>query len=183
MNGRRWFVPALLAAVLILGVPAAPAAAREGAPVSVPADGSALPAAPAQVQLTFDRRPDTGESHLVVLDDDNREVSPYRDPTGVGNSLIQGVRIDRAGNFTVVYHVVFTDGADEQGSLRFSVGLGVPPPKLATAAGHGHGIDPASAVLLALDGAVVLGVVLLLLARRPRARPVAWRLPPDRKDL
>jgi hypothetical protein len=77
----------------------------------------------------------------------------------------------------VAYHVVFTDGTETFGSVRFSVGTGVAPPASAgdvqraaeaSALAHNHTIDPLSAILLVVDLGVLVGVVLLLILRPKR---------------
>ncbi|MFG3691275.1 copper resistance CopC family protein [Micromonospora sp. NPDC047740] len=160
-----------------LAVPAAPAAASGGddATASVPADGAALPAAPTQVELTFSRPPVAARSHLAVVTEDGRRVNPSDTPTAAGRRLVQAVSIQRPGVFTIAYHVEFADGGEAQGSRRFSVGTGAPPPaapvpaEAAAVSEHQHGVDPVSAVLLVVDGLVVLGAVTMLLrTRRPR---------------
>ena len=83
-----------------------------------------------------------------------------------------------AGDYTVAYHVTFTDGTTTQGVHWFSVGVGESSGALAVAAprggmemgtthAHAHRIDGFSAFLLIVDGAV-LTVVLALLWLRPR---------------
>ena len=78
----------------------------------------------------------------------------------------------------MAYHVVFDDGTDAAGVLRFSVGTGTPPPALdaaarradvAAVATHQHDVDPVGASLLVVDVAVLLGAVILLF-RRPAPR-------------
>jgi methionine-rich copper-binding protein CopC len=176
----------VLATSFLVLTPAAGAQARDVPAASIPADGTALPTAPARVTLTFSREPVADLSHLAVLAGDGEEIHRFGTPVGLGRSLSQDVSIDRPGDFTIVYHAIFTDGREEQGSRRFSVGTGVPPPPAAAAAvpavGHGHGVDPIGATLLVIDGVVTLVIVVLLMIRRPRRRRVAWRLPPDRKE-
>ncbi|MFE9207063.1 copper resistance CopC family protein [Micromonospora sp. NPDC007230] len=176
MAGRhliRAVVPAVL--TVALAVPAAPAGASGGddATASVPADGAALSAAPTQVELTFSRAPVAARSHLAVVTEDGRRVNRSDTPTAAGRRLVQAVSIQRPGVFTIAYHVEFADGGEAQGSRRFSVGTGAPPPAApvpaAAVSEHQHGVDPVSAVLLVVDGLVVLGAVAMLLrTRRPR---------------
>ena len=177
----RWAL-ALIAGLAVVG-PAAPASAQDAGPVSAPADRAALGTAPPQVTLTFSRPPDAAQSHVAVLAADGSQVNRADSPVRSGDSLIQPVAIRGPGDFTIVYHVVFTDGGDVEGSRRFSVGTGVPPNTSAAvpAVAHDHGVDPVSAVLLLIDGAVALGVLFLLLIRRPGSGPVAWRLTPTER--
>jgi methionine-rich copper-binding protein CopC len=168
----------LLALVLgfSIGHPAMPGSADGGLVESSPAAGAALRSAPGQIALAFDGVPDMALSHISVLADVGAAVhagDPRRGPAG---TLIQPVSIDRPGNFTIAYHVEFTGGGESTGSLRFSVGTGVAPPapdrsaRRATAEAltvHEHGVDPLSAGLLLVNGAVVLVVLGLLYLRRP----------------
>lgn len=151
-----------------------------GLTASSPADRAALATAPTAVRLTFSAVPTVALSHVIVLDEAGSPVN-----SGAlarhGDTLAQPVRIRARGNHTVAYHVVFDDGSDAHGTLRFSVGTGVPPPPLepqahqaaeATVARHEHSVDPMSAILLLADAAVGLGVLALLYRRRPgRRRP------------
>jgi methionine-rich copper-binding protein CopC len=163
-------------AAVVVATPA-PGRADDGALVSaVPADGAAVADAPSAVRLTFNRAPDVARSHVGVADD----TSALLGTGGLtldGRSLRQPVRSAARGTVVVAYHVEFADGTEVTGSIRFSVGTGVPPApaageaqraaESAADAGHGHGIDTLSAVLLVVDLGVLL-VVLALLMLRPR---------------
>ncbi|MEU8264657.1 copper resistance CopC family protein [Micromonospora sp. NPDC048999] len=169
--------PAMIGFALALAAPAAPAAASGGddPTASVPADGAALTTAPAQVELAFSRAPVAARSHLAVIGEDGRRVNRSDTPTATGHRLVQAVSIQQPGVFTLAYHVEFADGGQTQGIRRFSVGTGAPPPaggvpaEAAAVSGHQHDVDPVSAVLLVIDGLVVLGALgMLLRTRRPR---------------
>ncbi len=180
---------ALLAVLVCLGLTLTPGTgwAANSLTTADPADGAALATAPAAVVLTFSAPADPRLSHVSARDGSGAEVGsgdPARSgPTG----LRLPVSIRSTGDYTVGYHVVFHDGTELVGALRFSVGTGVPPPPLgaaqvqpvapAVAAGHDHAVDPLSASLLVADLAVLVGVVLLL-RRRPRPRPQT-DIPPD----
>jgi len=101
--------------------------------------------------------------------------------------------IRSAGDYTVAYHVVFDDGSDLVGALRFSVGTGAPPSPVdnaararpaAVAGAHRHAVDPLGAALLVVDAAVLLVVVALLLLTREHGagRRATWRLPRNAED-
>jgi len=178
---RRLSIALLLVAGLLLLTPAAAAAAPQS---SDPADGAALDDAPSRITLTFTREPDPDESHVTVLGGDGQSVGNTDRPARDGLSLNQPVTIQQPGDFTIVYHVVFADGGQEQGSRRFSVGTGAAPDPAAAppAAAHAHSVDPVSATLLVIDGLVVIVAVFLLMTRRPGAEPKAWRLRMERKS-
>jgi hypothetical protein len=99
--------------------------------------------------------------------------------TRSGDNLHQPVAIGAKGNFTITYHIVFTDGNDAVGVVRFSVGTGVAPPvpdaarqraDLALAAQHAHDIDPISGLFLVLDVVVVTAVALMFFITRASSR-------------
>ena len=165
----------LVGALAVLGT-AGPASARDDAAVSSPPDGATLPAPPAEVTLTVTRDPIVTKSRLVVLGPDGRTVSRSGTPAGTGRRLTQGVSTAQTGVFTIAYRVVFADGGREEGVRRFTVGAAGHAHDAAGRPGHAHSIDPVSAALLVVDGGVALTVVILLMTRRPRSAPVAWRL-------
>jgi hypothetical protein len=113
------------------------------------------------------------EFHVSVRDSTGTPVAVGRAERVGPDRLRQRVSIAGPGAVTVAYHVTFTGGGTLTGTLRFGVGDGVAAAgrEPAAAGGHGHDVDPLSAVLLILDGAVAVGAVLLLMLR-PR-RPTA----------
>lgn len=169
---RRAVLGLAVTGLAVLG-PAPMAARADGTLVSgTPADGAALPAPPAAVTLSFSATPDAALSHVSVRDSAGREVTTGPLRAGAVRELRRDVRITGRGDYTVAFHVAFTDGSETIGARSFSVGTGVAPPPAAAeaAAGHQHEIDPLSAVLLVVDLAAVAGVGLLLLLR-PRTTP------------
>jgi methionine-rich copper-binding protein CopC len=190
MSRPTRLVAAVAGAVLAVLGPAAPAAARDDAPVSVPADGATLAAPPAQVTLSFTRQPVAAESHLLVVGPDGRTVSRSARPDVSGRLLTQQVTTDGAGVFTITYRVVLADGGQEEGVRRFTVGsggdaaVGAHDQHEPGAGGeaHAHSVDPVSATLLVIDGAVALTVMVLLMTRRRRSEPMAWRLPATERN-
>lgn len=174
-RGRATLILALAGACLWTPT-AAPAGG--GLTASTPPAQAALPSAPAAVELTFSATPLDGASHVSVLDGGGRTVNSAP-ASFLGRTLRQPVAAAGRGDYTVAYHVEFVEGGEATGSLRFSVGTGVPPGspdeamRLATADAidtHQHSIDPFSAVLLVVDGIVVAGVIALLWLRRPPPR-------------
>jgi methionine-rich copper-binding protein CopC len=139
---------------------------------SNPADRRTLAQAPDSVDLTFNARPVAELSHVSVVDAAGRATAagPVR---AVGDGLRMPVRITGAGAYTLAYHATFSDGAELTGEVHFGVGTAPgaeskPGGDSAEAAGHEHGVDPVSAVLLLADAVTLLGAVSLLLFRRPR---------------
>ncbi|WP_433341593.1 copper resistance CopC family protein [Micromonospora sp. CA-111912] len=186
---RRAAVVAVVAAVVGLLALTPGAARADGGLVSAdPQAGAVLTTAPAEVTLDFDAGVDEGQSHVAVLDVASQTVTDG-EPTRAGSTRLRlPVGIGAAGDYTIAYHVTFTDGSTATGAHRFSVGTGVAPALLDDAARqagvdavveHGHGIDGLSAFLLVIDGAV-LAVVLALLWLRPRGgRAVSLRIDPQ----
>jgi methionine-rich copper-binding protein CopC len=174
-------VAALLAVVAAVVVTApGPRGSRAGVLVSaVPAEGTALAAAPTAVSLTLDRTPDVARSHVGVTDESQAQLATG-ELTGSGPHVVrQQVKPAGRGIVVVAYHIVFTDGTETIGSFRFSSGAGVAPPDTndtsqqaaeSGASTHDHGVDPLGAFLLLLDLGVLVGAGLLLTLRPKRGR-------------
>jgi methionine-rich copper-binding protein CopC len=183
-TGRQRFAAALaVVAFAVLG-PAAPASAGGALAGSDPVDGAVLSTPPAAIELRLTAEPDPVLSHVSVRDAAGTELNTGDLTAGPGGTLRQDVTAGGAGDYSVAFHIEFTDGSELTGAQFFSAGTGVPPRAgaaeraAATAAlpTHQHSVDALSAVLLVLDFAVVLAVVLLLM-RTPRGAPKrAWRL-------
>lgn len=158
---------AAVAVIVLTTIPLAGSAqARASVTSSSPADGAALTGPPTEVELTLSGSPDPAQSHVSVRDRAGSAVNTGQLGRVGGDRLRQPVAISSAGDFTVAYHVVLTDGQEVIGSMRFSVGTGQAPVGAAAAdAPHAHGIDPVSAVVLVIDGAVLLGVLVMLFLR------------------
>jgi methionine-rich copper-binding protein CopC len=178
---RRAATLLALALVGLLLTPPAAGSAAGGLVGSDPAAQAVLGSAPSLVELTFSAEPMLADSHVSVLDGRGNPVSSGELTVVPGGALRQPVEIRSTGDFTIAYHAEFADGGEASGSVRFSVGTGVPPAppdeavREATAAAlesHRHRIDPFGATLLVVDGLVGLGVLALLYLRRPyRAGP------------
>jgi methionine-rich copper-binding protein CopC len=170
---------AVAALALVQVVYLAAGADRAPSPVAsmTPADGTVLARAPDEVDLSFSAGVNPDLSHVDVRDGSGAAAVAGRPRLVRSNVLRQPVRITAAGLVTVVYHATLVDGTAPAGSLHFSVGASGAPSTAGDAAGsaHAHGVDPVSAVLLALDGLVALAVIVLL-ARRPRPRRTAGRI-------
>ncbi|MGC5031223.1 copper resistance CopC family protein [Micromonospora sp. DT229] len=176
--GRRTL--AIVTALASVGVAltiAAVARQSDGTPARVltvdPGDGAALSSAPEAVTLRLSIGADAVLSHVTVRDRAGNPVNDGRVRTDGKTGLRQPIQLTGTGDYSIAYHITFTNGQDATGILRFSVGTGVPPQGLTEVpdpildeADHAHGIDPVGATLLVLDGLVLL-VVLALLLRRP----------------
>lgn len=179
---RRTLRRSFIVLIVVAGTLAVPATAvADGAlTVSDPPDQAVLTTAPAVVELTFSATPDLGVSHVAVLDETGVPVNTAPLAAGSEWTLRQPVAIRTPGDITVAYHVRLRGGGEASGSFRFSIGTGRAPAAIGGAAAraaaavtdqHGHDIDPLSAVLLVINGAVVVGAALLLMLRPPRRMP------------
>ena len=176
---RRAAVLIAAAGLLAVGVTvlAQPPAAAAKLSAATPADGASLAAAPAAVSLTFSTA--VGEAHVQVSG--ARTGQP---PVIDGRTVTQPVTAARAGGHVVSYHVLTSSGREVSGTLSFTTarqaGSGAALPPAAdpagdpaadpAAAGHVHDApDPVTAVLLGVNGLVLL-VLVVLFVRTGRRR-------------
>ncbi|MFG2049433.1 copper resistance protein CopC [Micromonospora sp. NPDC048935] len=181
--GRR--AVALLAASSAALLPLPGVAHADNAPVLAdPPSGAALTTAPGAVTLRFADDLSGDDSHVTVSDAGGRNVT-VGEATQAGPAQMRApIQPSAQGDLTVAYHVIFRDGDSATGVYRFSVGTGVAPAPLsgvalqeATSAvsRHTHQVDGASAVLLIIDGAVLLAVLFLLWSRPRTGGRASWR--------
>lgn len=121
--------------VLLVGLGASPALAHSDLVSSSPAEGQALDAAPAQVELTFNE--EISDAGLQVV------AQGPQGPVSLGTPQLAGPKVTvpwpqtaPAGSYTVSYRVVSADGHPIDGSLPFSYGgaaAATAPPAGATA--------------------------------------------------
>jgi methionine-rich copper-binding protein CopC len=157
--------------------------AREPEPAAVtstnPVDGSTLAHAPTQVDLAFTEPVDPDAFHVSVRDGSGTELMLGPAHLAAPDRLRQPLAAAAVGEVTVTYHVTFSRGTELVGTVRFGVGVapsGAAERVAATDPAHGHGVDPVSAVLLAVDGIVALAAVILLMRRPAPVRASAGRL-------
>jgi copper resistance protein C len=153
------------------------AAAHDELVSSSPADGQALDASPAMVELQFAGPPESvigGNAVLVATAGGDEVVS-------TGAVEVDGVFVRQAllpdlpdGEYVVAYHVVSSDGHQVEGSTRFFVG-GVPSSVGAPFGFDDPGQDDPNGglglpvVILVVASAFVAVVVAVVLLRRDRA--------------
>lgn len=196
---RTRSVTALLAAVLtaLLLVPATPAAAHNSLQEATPARDARLTAAPTQVTLRFLQRLNPSFTTITLSDAGRRTVATSAPAVDGATGT---VTIDEPlgnGTYTVAYRVVSRDGHPVQGSYRFTVAdpaapapsapaSPAAPASSAAAASTGtdaagepdasvarSGDDSRPVALLAggaVAGLLVVAGIVLLVARRARAR-------------
>ncbi|MEV6810531.1 copper resistance protein CopC [Micromonospora sp. NPDC051296] len=172
--GAALCMAALVAVLVLVGrIDADPGA---GTTVEVlamePADGAVLPDLPTTVRIRVAGQPDPTRSHITVYDAERTRLDTGSIASDGDDGLRQQVTISRPGQLAVAYHVVTVDGRAASGIARLTVGSpgaadpAGAPARAAEPEAHAHGVDPIGAALLALDGLVLL-VVLVLLLRRP----------------
>lgn len=120
---------ALLASLLVL-LPTTPASAHDDLVSSDPAAGSTVQTLPEEMTLTFSAAliPSDGGTAVVVTDADGNDVADGA-PEIDGAVLIQPLDPDAAtaGEYTVIWQVVSSDGHPTDGEFAFTVSEAAPP--------------------------------------------------------
>ncbi|MFY1698880.1 copper resistance protein CopC [Solwaraspora sp. WMMA2101] len=93
---------------------------------SNPADGAELAQAPETVELTFLARLNQEQTELSVTGPDGAAASTGA-PVVDGSAVSVAVQPGPAGEYTVNYNVLSTDGHWVKGTLAFTVTVGVEP--------------------------------------------------------
>jgi methionine-rich copper-binding protein CopC len=103
---------------------ATPAMAHAFLESASPRVGSAVPAAPAEVVLTFTQGIEPAFSRIEVLDASGTSVQAGAAHTEGGDPTKFGVALGKvgAGVFTVIWHVTSVDTHKTQGKFHFTVG-------------------------------------------------------------
>jgi methionine-rich copper-binding protein CopC len=171
----RWRLPAALALVAALLLPAAPASAHDFPTGSSPKAGSTVTAPLRSVSVTFDEAVLTygrGSTVLRVIGPDGRHFEAAC-PRVDDRTVSVAARLGGAGRYTVSWRVVSADGHAVTDSLVFTYR---PPSGTAAAAGSSAGPDcgagsgaPRAASPSGSSGTVVLvavvgGLLVLLVA-------------------
>lgn len=173
----------VLAASLLAGMVITREAAGHAAPVAIePAENAVLAEAPHEVVIRFSERVDPQASTLEVLDAHGQRVDhggatvdpadPWRYHVGV-HGLTDGV-------YTVTWRVMSADdGHVTHGAHVFAVGTGSVPSPAPPAIAEGPGLHPLARWLVAVGGALLLGVPLAMfwlggLGPAPSTAPLLW---------
>ncbi|MGW9352055.1 hypothetical protein SAMN05421803_12227 [Nocardiopsis flavescens] len=120
---RRALVPAAVLAAALVAAPA-PALAHDVLTGSDPEDGATLDAVPEEIVLSFNNAPmEGGSGSAVVVTGPDGETTyedggPAFDGTDVSVGLLP---LDEAGEYTIGFRVVSSDGHPIQDSLTFTV--------------------------------------------------------------
>ncbi len=130
---------ALLAALL----PAGPAAAHASLRSSTPADGARLPRPPGEVTLTFSERLQAGFTRVAATGPGGQSVAagPVR---VAGTRAVLPLKATAAGDYTVSYRIVSSDGHPVQGTIRFSAAAPAPTTALPTTTAPSTTTTPAT---------------------------------------
>jgi copper resistance protein C len=119
-RGSTAWAAVVLAALLTLAAPAAPASAHDALSGSSPADGTTVDVAPASVDLTFTRPPLAVGAEVRVTGPDGQVVNDG-DPVLVDTTVSQPVAPDLpAGQYAVAWRVTSADGHPISGELTFT---------------------------------------------------------------
>ncbi|WP_433124828.1 copper resistance CopC family protein [Micromonospora sp. CA-240977] len=112
---------AVLAVVVALLIPAAPAWAHNSLTASTPARDATLPSAPTEIALEFLQRLDPGFTTIVLTDAASRKLATGEPVVTGARSTVPVTDTLPNGRYTVAYRVVSTDGHPVQGSYPFTV--------------------------------------------------------------
>lgn len=117
---------AVVAAVLWMLLPAAPAAAHNSLTGSDPADGARLDKPPAQVRLSFLSRLDPETTKITITGPGDRSAAAG-EPRFNGSRVTVPFAPGPAGRYTVAYQVASGDGHPVKGDVEFTLTTGAEP--------------------------------------------------------
>lgn len=125
---NRSVAATLLAGLLALFVPLAPANAHESLLTSSPAEGSTVKTLPASVTLTFSGAM-ASPAYVVVTAPDGTAMAAG-DAVIADNTVIQALETEApAGTYQVAYRAVSADGHQMTGQFAFEVANGTASPE------------------------------------------------------
>lgn len=117
----RLGLPALLLGLLVALLPALPAQAHDRLTSSDPTSGASLESAPKEVELTFSADVQDVGGSVELVDGDGKAVSTAS-PVTEGSTVTTAVEDDlAAGDYTVRWRVVSSDGHAISGVIDFTV--------------------------------------------------------------
>ncbi|MGY1741105.1 MULTISPECIES: copper resistance CopC family protein [unclassified Blastococcus] len=171
-RGRRGvaaLLTGLAATGLLLLTGTAPASAHDALVAATPADGGAVPTAPAAVTLQFSGVVQELGAEVVVTGPDGAAVG-RGEPQVVDATLTQPLAPGLpAGTYSVAWRVTSADGHPVSGSTAFTVTGGTTGPVQEASAARPAGSSSSGAWIAVGAGAVLL-VALLVAARSLRRR-------------
>ena len=112
-----------LAALLIAQAAPGSAMAHALLKAAIPAPGSTISAAPAEVAITFSEGVEPGFSKIVVQDAKGQSVTdgPLHHAGSADNQLAAPLKKLGAGAYTVIWHAVSVDTHKTHGTFTFTV--------------------------------------------------------------
>lgn len=117
----RLGLPALLLGLLVALLPALPAQAHDRLTSSDPTSGASLESAPKEIELTFSADVQDVGGSVELVDGDGKAVSTGS-PVTEGSTVTTAVEDDlAAGDYTVRWRVVSSDGHAISGVIDFTV--------------------------------------------------------------
>ncbi|WP_298749124.1 copper resistance CopC family protein [uncultured Serinicoccus sp.] len=117
---------ALVVAIVLAALGAAPASAHDALVSSTPGDGDALPSAPDEIELTFTGEIQDISPQLIISDAEGVQVASI-EPVVDGTVVTAPVEADLTeGAYDVTWRVVSSDGHPIAGRLSFSIGDAAP---------------------------------------------------------
>jgi methionine-rich copper-binding protein CopC len=157
---------AVLAVLVALLVPAAPAWAHNSLKASTPARDATLSSAPTEVALEFMQRLDPTFTTIVLTDAARQKLTTGEPVVAGATSTVQVTDPLPNGRYTVAYRVVSADGHPVQGSYPFTVAD--PASSAAPAADAGTSTTPSAAAAVRTAsgpgaGVLVAGAALTVL--------------------
>ncbi len=123
--GRALFLAAVAAAMLVGGAPAAQA--HDGLAGSTPAQAATVPTPPSEIELEFTGPPQTLGAEVAVTGPDGATVSDGAAEVS-GTTVVQPLATGLpAGDYTVDWRVVSSDGHPLTGTFSFTATEGAAP--------------------------------------------------------
>ena len=122
MRPRR-FIPALLAALAIAGAASSSADAHASLDHAVPAVGSTLKAAPAEVRLWFSEDLEPAFSTIRVVDPSGNRVDRDDKQVDAADKKLLKISVPslEKGSYRVFWRVLSVDGHVTEGDFKFQV--------------------------------------------------------------
>ncbi len=166
-----------VAALVMVGFAASPAAAHNELIAATPKDGAVLPTAPATVELEFTEVVDNRFARVAVTDPAG-DVLALRPARVEGTKVIQPLTLPAPGRYRVGFRVVSTDGHPVEGGISFTVGSAGPATPGASPSWSAGGADVDRAdpgdgagwvTVAGLFGVLVLAAAGLIVMTRRRA--------------
>ncbi|WFE53476.1 copper resistance CopC family protein [Micromonospora sp. WMMD1155] len=163
----------VLAVLVALLVPAAPAWAHNSLRAATPVQQSTVTSAPTEIVLEFMSRLDPTFTTIVLTDAAKRKVVTGEPVVAGAKSTVQVTDTLPNGTYTVAYRVVSADGHPVQGSYPFTVAD--PTSSAAPVVEPAVSTTPSTAAAVRPDGGPNGGVLVAGVALVAVAAALLWR--------